>query len=418
MTMRSGGDFGAGRRGLALLTALFFALQGCATRVPTASKPVLQTQEFAEELLLDVGVATFDPGVAPLDTEDAAAAAAAAGKAAPDERPDIRNAEARYMAWLLKQRLGESNSWGAVHVLPRPSHAVEVSATATILNSDGADIALRVEVRDATDRRWFLRDYKISADASNYNSAPGMGNEPFDALYTTIANDMLAYRAKLSEEEVREIRRAAELRFAQEFSPESFEGYLKPRFSGRLGVVRLPAEQDPMFARALSIRDRERLFLNTLDEHYDGFHARMQTPYQVWRQYSYEEIVALRAQRKKSLMAALIGGLLVVGSVVAAGSNSRTGRSVSDIGIVGGALVLKHAYDLRVESNIHAEAIRELSDSFGAEAGSLVVELEDRTVTLTGSVDQQYEEWRRLLREIYLAERAAPEAPEAESQAD
>jgi hypothetical protein len=34
----------------------------------------------------------------------------------------------------------------------------------------------------------------------------------------------------------------------------------------------------------------------------------------------------------------------------------------------------------------------------------MVVEIEGKTVTLTGTVEAQYEEWQRLLREIYTAE--------------
>ncbi len=34
-----------------------------------------------------------------------------------------------------------------------------------------------------------------------------------------------------------------------------------------------------------------------------------------------------------------------------------------------------------------------------------MIEIEDRTITLTGNAEAQYEQWREILREIYLQER-------------
>ena len=46
-----------------------------------------------------------------------------------------------------------------------------------------------------------------------------------------------------------------------------------------------------------------------------------------------------------------------------------------------------------------------------------MIELEDRTVRLTGNVEDQYDQWRELLADIYAAELAAlePPAPPADS---
>jgi len=45
----------------------------------------------------------------------------------------------------------------------------------------------------------------------------------------------------------------------------------------------------------------------------------------------------------------------------------------------------------------------------------VVVELEGQTRRLTGSAEEQFREWRRLLREIYSREIGALEAPGAQS---
>jgi len=69
-----------------------------------------------------------------------------------------------------------------------------------------------------------------------------------------------------------------------------------------------------------------------------------------------------------------------------------------------GALLYKNGMDISEEAEIHNEAIRELGDSLQAEVSPLVIEIQGRTVELTGSIEEQYQKWRELLREIYFNE--------------
>ena len=57
-----------------------------------------------------------------------------------------------------------------------------------------------------------------------------------------------------------------------------------------------------------------------------------------------------------------------------------------------------------------AQEVKELATSFENEAAAQVVEVEGRSLKLTGTAEEQYREWRRLLAEIYREERA-PEQP-------
>ena len=50
------------------------------------------------------------------------------------------------------------------------------------------------------------------------------------------------------------------------------------------------------------------------------------------------------------------------------------------------------------------QALEELGSSLEAEIAPQVIELEDQTITLTGTVQDQYNQWRELLRQIYEAE--------------
>ena len=72
--------------------------------------------------------------------------------------------------------------------------------------------------------------------------------------------------------------------------------------------------------------------------------------------------------------------------------------------IIGGGYLLKSGLEKRAEAQIHVAALEELGMSLEAEITPQVIELEDRTVMLSGNVEEQYAQWRELLADIYQAE--------------
>jgi hypothetical protein len=65
---------------------------------------------------------------------------------------------------------------------------------------------------------------------------------------------------------------------------------------------------------------------------------------------------------------------------------------------------------MRAEIKMHGESLQQLGSSFQNEVQPSVVDIEGRTLELKGSAEQQYEEWRRLLRELYENETGLPAA--------
>ena len=170
-----------------------------------------------------------------------------------------------------------------------------------------------------------------------------------------------------------------------------------------------------MLTRVRGLRQRHYVFVDTLQGHYTGFAEDMYTPYQEWRKASYEETVALRELEAESQREMIAGGAAILAGIVAQTSSSRTTRSAGAVGVLGGGALLKSGLEKRAESNIHSLALEELGQSLDAEITPRVIELEDRTVRLTGNVEDQYDQWRELLADIYAAELAALEPPEAPS---
>jgi len=395
---------------LPLLAACGLLLGGCVSQtVKTTSVPPLVYPEapIAEAELLDVGVAIFDPGIDEIDADD-------------EQRvyPEVRRAEARFIPQLLTTAMQDTGAWGAVRVLPDNERVTDLRIDGTILHSDGEALKLAVRAVDARGEVWLDNTYESRASRYAYDNRTRRQYDPFQAIYHRIANDLLERQLALAEDEAEAIRSVTELRFAQAFAPEAFEGYLREGRRGKLRIARLPADDDPMLERVRGIRERDNLFIDTLQDYYTGFRDDMQDPYQEWRKLSYREVVAMRELKAESRRQLIAGGAAILAGIAAAGGgDSRTTRTAGNVAIIGGGYLLKSGLETRAEAKIHVEALAELGLSLEAEIAPQVIELEDSTVMLSGNVGDQYEQWRELLAEIYRNEVGALEPlPEAGNQ--
>ena len=215
----------------------------------------------------------------------------------------------------------------------------------------------------------------------------------------------------MSDADIGEIRRTAEVKFAQDFAPDAFADHVEQRDDGTFVVRRLPASNDPMLERVRKIREREYLFIDTLDEHYNNFHRSMYGSYQNWRKATYDEAIIMNKLRAQSRARTVAGTAAIVGGIAAQTSDSAATQVGGYIGIVSGAITLKNAIAKRADAQIHADVLEELGNSAEAELTPHTIELENETVRLQGTVDKQYEELRGILRRIYFGELGlAPES--------
>lgn len=381
-------------------------LTGCvsetvkSTQVPALDAPNTLTPE-AE--LLDVGVVILDPGISAVEDEELV-------------YPEVRRAEATFMATELTQVLTEQGAWGAVRVVPDDRQFSDLLVQGTILRSDGEALELKIVVSDARGTLWLDKRYTGMTSRYAYEQGTRVKQDPFLAVYRMIANDMLQKFDGVPSAERAEIRQVAEMRFARDFANGAFADYLEEDEAGHISLRRLPAEDDPMLNRIRGLRQRHYVFVDTLQGHYTGFSEEMYEPYQEWRKASYEETVALRELEAEAQREMIAGGAAIIAGIVAQTSGSRTTRSAGAVGVIGGGVLLKSGLEKRAESKIHSLALEELGQSLDAEITPRVIELEDRTVQLTGNVEDQYDQWRELLADIYAAELAAlepPDSPEA-----
>ncbi len=319
----------------------------------------------------------------------------------------IRRSESVYMSVLLRNTLQKTGSWGSVWIAPEETSAADVTVAGRILRSDGDRLQLRVTAKDSTGRVWLedeLYEMETAAGAFNRQRYPDL--DPYQDAFNTIANDLAAAARELSSKDRRDVRTVTSVRYAADVSPEAYTGYVATAKDGRYVLNRLPAEDDPMFDRTQRIRQRERLFLETLDQHYAQFSAEAMDPYDSWREYAREEAISIRELTKSARWRTGMGIATIVASVVYGNQSdgSFSDRLVRDALMYVGVDMIRASQVRKQEKRIHTETLEELSSSFEDDIKPMVVEIQGTQHRLTGTAQAQYDEWRSLLRQMFISE--------------
>jgi hypothetical protein len=390
----------------ASLFSALFILAGCATvgARHVGSTPIRQAKsEIPEEQLLDVGIMVFETKkLTPQEAKEEGTSA------------EIRKAETNFMPYHLKNTLHQSGHWGAIQVIPAETNSVDLVVKGKILESNGENLILEVDVVDATGKRWFKRKYSTEVSEPAYSGNKAGEKDAYQNLYNAIANDMAEYKIKQTSADIKTIRTVAKLKFAREFAPDAFNGYLAEDKKGRLSVKRLPADNDPMMDRLLKIREREYMYVDTLNQQYEVFYNKMWPPYENWRKLDLTEREAIKKIKREAVTKELLGALLIAGAVVAGSRDSNIGRAMAPAMVIIGGQVFISGWNVSKEAEMHSTAIEELSESFGTEMQPVTMEFEGNQYKLTGSAEEQFKHWKQLLRQIYFAETGFEPTPSSE----
>ncbi len=389
-----------------VLGVLALVLSACSVNeVITAEETelVVAATPKEENLLLDVGITEFDAGI-PDDND-------------PDKTrifEEIRGAESRYLAYHLKTTMQGTGHWGAVRVLPSPEAFTDIIVDGRILKSDGEFVEIEITVSDTTGKHWFTRVYDTQTGNSSYSERRDRRQDPYQKVFNDIANDVQAFADTLAPEYVQRLQQVSELKFFADMSPLSYGEHLQTDEDGIVSVERLPADNDPAVDRLRQIRERDRLVVDMLNEHYANFYYGIAIPYHSYRKASREEAVNYRQVKRSAALQTIMGIVVLAGSLAVDTNDSSSSRrqmksSLQNIGISQGINTIMTGITRNSEASIHVEAIEELAESFGSEAAPMVVNVEGQARRLTGTAAAQYESWRKLLRDIYEAETGFPE---------
>ncbi|MEM0953739.1 MAG: hypothetical protein AAGI24_06335 [Pseudomonadota bacterium] len=321
-----------------------------------------------EDRALEIGIVVLDSGIE--------------GDSLENRRegvfPEVREAETRYLPFALRRTLVDSNQWGAVRVLPNRDPGYELLISGEIIESNGAELALKLTAIDASDRVWLDQTYTAVAEERAYQEAERRQRRPFQSLYNQFANDLLTIREGYSDRELRRLRELSTLRYAGALLPEAFNEFIRRDESGVYSLQRLPARGDPMLARILRVREQEYIFIDTTDEQYADLFTEMTPVYDLWRQFLREQLAYREAWEER----------------IAERDTPKSGTYLS----------MKQRYNNYKWKKIQRQEMRILADGFNNEVAPTTLQLEGNVVKLSGSVDQRYREWRDILRQIYQLE--------------
>ncbi len=381
------------------LFVIFLAagLASCATQTvkSTSFTPIVVDETPPSEAeLLDIGIGIFSPGLddIPKNREELTFS-------------DVRMAETYFASYHLAQALQNSGNWGVVRVIPGDLSSSDVGITGTILQSDGETMRVQVNVRDASGKTWFEKEYEEVVSKYSYDPRMRRNEDAFQGLFNKIANDLLAYKERnISGQDIASIRTISRLQFARDFAPQVFDDYLEENRNGEIEVKRLPAQNDPIMARIENIRERDYLYVDALQDYYSNFVRQMETPYTEFRRMSYEEVMAMDKLQADARRNMIMGVAAILGGLAATQSNNAAAYYSSPVILASGGWLIRDAFNKGDERQMHVEALAELGNSLEMEIAPQTIELEERTITLNGSVEAQYEQFREILADIYANE--------------
>jgi hypothetical protein len=121
----------------------------------------------------------------------------------------------------------------------------------------------------------------------------------------------------------------------------------------------------------------------------------------------------LRSAARRNM---ILGAAAIIGGIAAVQSDNAAVQYGAYGGLFGGGYLIKDAFDTKDEAQIHVEALAELGNSMQAEIAPKTIALEERVITLTGTVDEQYAQWREILADLYAEETGTTAASSAPAQ--
>jgi hypothetical protein len=342
---------------------------------------LVANQAPSESVQLEIGIQVFDNR---LDAEDR-------------ERfedwvySEIRENEVNYLPYVLRNTLLETNHWGAVRVLPQPDPSVDIQIEGTVLHSDGDRLEIAVVATDSAGRQWLNKTYADTTvkadfpDSTRFTTGnpfnPNGFVDPFQDIYDQIANDLLLTRELMDSTELVNIKRVSQMVYASDLSPETFAHTLTTDEQGLLTVTSLLSEADPMLARLENMRDRHLVFIDTVDEYYEALYTEMQPSYVIWRRYSHDQID--ETQRLAS---------------------RADDYDLDDYGPSSSFVSLTQRYDRYRWSKIYEQEFRELAAGFNKELAPAILKLSEQVNGVSGTMEEQYVQWRRILQALFRLE--------------
>jgi len=250
-----------------------------------------------------------------------------------------------------------------VRVIPEVDTAAELLVTGTIVSSDGESLQLRMRAVDATGQAWL--DQVFTGRQQD--------------LFAQFAASLGTARDSRDEKALTNIVTISSLRYARQLAPAAFDAYLDNAADGTIRIRRLPANNDPMLARIERIRGIEYIFTDAVDAKFRELGADIEAVYAVWRQYQ-QKFARYQAEEAERI------------------KNSRSSAPR------GSFEAMSSRYDNYKWDRQAAQEQERWAIGFENEMGPTIAAIETRVNELEVWIADRYDEWLRILGELFELE--------------
>ncbi len=345
--------------------------------------------------------------------------------------PELRRAEATAFAWMLKEKMEETESFGAIRVTPDQRATSEVYVLGKILESTGEEVKISIRATDISGKDLFARSrseglgflaglvgeplsvktFSHTVKKDYLESPRNSGKNGYEPLFVEIANYVKDLISDLSSKRASSLKSIAEMRFATSLSSELFSENIV-NTEGQYSLVRKPSQDDPTFKRVKTIRVRDQMFVDKMQVQFEGFYNKVSKTHRAWQEQVLKESEA-RSKARAAAAGKAVGAVALIGlAVLAAAAGARSAQNYDAVGTslatsgaivagVAGAAMVQKSFQALDEAEVHTKLIEELGTSTDVELAPQVISFEKEQKKLTGSASEQFSQWRTFLKKIY-----------------
>ncbi len=346
--------------------------------------------------------------------------------------PGLRKTETIRSATKIRDALFDLNQFESVVVFPDTSISADLYVLGSIRESTGEIMSIEWQLVDATGKIWIRKNKETHRVPPGWHERfGGTGIDPFQELYRKIAYSVykeLKKYARKHDTVVKQNRKRArdgqspklseldrivairELVMAQYFAPEIYGDAIaekkSSKSSSRLTLQYLPDKSAQEWTRIESFRQRDETFTLLMNDYYNTFRATVDPSYELWLKDIYPIARETRILRRQANVEKALGVVTLIAAASAAKDADSTGKRDRAIAVgaaVGSTLLIKGFHD-SARSKEQLEIFNETARSYHDSFNPISVELAGKTITLQGTAQEQFAQWRGLLRDFYERE--------------
>ena len=316
--------------------------------------------------------------------------------------PELRRTESVRFSLGITRAIEKTSYFDKVRMAPDTSAAASFYVAGKILESNGEDVRIQVQLLDTSGKR--VLNKKFSHRVPEYALADPRqkSSDLYQPLFDDVAQTIVSKVKRTSDRRVESLKTIEELKFAAAFSPDYFGRYLNTDKRGITKLLSAPAANDPMLLRVRSVRLKDREFLDKLQSNFTDFAEATNQPYGVWQRSAFQESKAAREAEAARNVQLLLGALAVGVAAGMAGSADSYGEALGAGAVAAvGASAIASGIDRGKDAKAHIESLNELGRSLNSELAPTVMMLEDEVVEFTGTAAEQYAQWQSYLKRVY-----------------